>query len=67
VVVRQTAATAGIKTPDGLVVAPATTPESQRAATQFLTPEKYAIPNTSGLSANVKPGCGPLDFNLTSK
>jgi len=46
--------------------APPTSPEAEKAATEFLIPEKYSIAAESGLAAEVKRGCGPITFNLKS-
>lgn len=42
-------------------------PEFERARTQYLIPEKYSMAAKSGLTADVKPQCGPIDFDLTSQ
>lgn len=34
---------------------------------KWIIPKKYADPQTSGLTAEVKPGMGPLEFKLTSQ
>lgn len=42
-------------------------PEFERARTQYLIPEKYSMAAKSGLTADVKPKSGPIDFDLTSQ
>lgn len=34
---------------------------------KWIVPRKYSDPNSSGLTADVQPGMGPLEFKLTSK
>ena len=45
---------------------PPTTAEKERASTEYLLPEKYSIAAQSGLTAEVKRGCGPITFDLKS-
>lgn len=42
-------------------------PAFERARTEYLIPQKYSMPMQSGLTAEVTPDCGAIDFALKSK
>ncbi|MEN6496142.1 MAG: carboxypeptidase-like regulatory domain-containing protein [Thermoguttaceae bacterium] len=62
--VRRTAAPTGGGELEGMQFAPSISPEAEKARTEYLIPEKYSMASRSGLTAEVKPDCGPIDFDL---